>query len=346
MGLFSNLFPQSIGIDIGVSSIKVVELSRFGRRIRLKNYAQLEAADPYHRPFRVFQRQSLVLFADKITEALESCFAKSEMKPKEVVFAVADFLTFFTTFDLPAMNQEELGRAVRFEAGKYIPLPLEKVVLDWQIIEEEKESGVIKILVVAIPQTIIKQYQEVAQRLSLDNFLLEPETFSLYRLFSQEKETICLVDIGAQSTAITTGQTKVLSVSHSLDFSGRQMTQALVSHLQIDEPKANQLKESQGLTGSREVYSVLEPLMKELIMGIRGTIKSSTTGREVTKVILTGGGSHTPGLVDYLKEHLQLVVEKGNPFAHISYPSLLRPKLEERSPFLSVATGAALRGLH
>jgi len=346
MGFFNNLFPRSIGIDIGVSAIKVVELSRFGRRISLKNYAQLEATDPYHGPFRVFQRQTLILSVDKIAEALKKCFTKAGMRPKEVVFAVADFLTFFTTFDLPAMNQKELGRAVRFEAGKYIPLPLEQVILDWQIIREEKESEVAKILVVAIPQTVIKQYQEVARQLSLNNFLLEPETFSLYRLFSQGKETICLVDIGAQSTAITVGQTKVLSVSHSLDFSGRQITQTLVSRLQIDESQADKLKESQGLTGSREVYSALEPLVKNLTAGIKDTLANSTPGLQATQIVLTGGGSHTPGLIDYLKEHLQLPVVKGDAFARIKYPSSLQSKLEKRSPFLSVAAGAALRGLH
>jgi len=346
MGLFNNLFPRSIGVDIGVSAIKVVELSRFGRRISLKNYAQLEATDPYRGPFRVFQQQTLVLSVDKVAEALKKCFAKAGMRPKEVVFAVADFLTFFTTFNLPAMSQEELERAVRFEAGKYIPLPLEQVMLDWQIIGKEKESEVIKVLVVAIPQTVIKQYQEVAQRLSLDNFLLEPETFSLYRLFSREKETICLVDIGARSTAITMGQTKVLSVSHSLDFSGRQITQTLVSRLQIDESQADKLKESQGLTGSREVYAVLEPLIESLMAGIKDTLANSTLGSRVAQIVLTGGGSYTPGLIDYLKEHLQLPVVKGDAFARIKYPSSLQSKLEKRSPFLSVAAGAALRGLH
>jgi type IV pilus assembly protein PilM len=346
MGLFSNLFSRSIGIDVGVSSIKVVELSRFGRRVSLKNYAQLEATDPYHKPFRVFQQQSLILSVDKVAKALESCFVKAGIEPKKVTFSVADFLTFFTTFDLPIMNPDEINKAVRFEAGKYIPLPLEKVSLDWQIIREDKENRKEKILVVAIPQLILGQYKEVAQRLSLTNFLLEPETFSLHRLFALEKEPICLIDIGAQSTAITFGQGKILSVSHSLDFSGRQMTQALVESLKVEEAQADQFKEKQGLNGTREVYSVLEPLAATLVQGIKGALANSIVGEKIKKIVLTGGVAHTPGLIDYLADSLKLPVEQGDPFAKIKYPAALSPKLKERSSFLSVATGAALRGFH
>ena len=346
MGLFNHWFSKSVGIDIGASSIKVVELARFTRKIRLKNYARLESVDPYHKPFRVFQEQSLFLSVDKIVKALKETFKQSDVHPKKIVFAVADFLTFFTTLDLPPMKKEELNAAVQFEAEKHIPLPLSKVNLDWEIIKGGgKQNSPKKILVVSIPHEVVAQYQQVAQKLGMADFLLEPETFSLHRLFTQNHEIICLVDIGAQSTAITIGWSKVVSASHSLDVSGQQMTQVLEDYLKVDKQKAEKIKESQGLIGSSEIYSALEPLMQNLVKGIQDTIQSSESGLKIARVVLTGGGSKTPGLIDYLKKHLQLPVVKGDPFADIRYPRLLQPKLKEIGPLLSVAIGASLRDL-
>lgn len=346
MGLLDNFLPKSVGVDVGVSSVKVVELSSFFRKIRLKNYARLEAVDPYRKPFRTFHDQSLFLSVDKVVEALRDSFMKAEIQPKKIVFAVADFLTFFTTFDLPPMKKEELEMAVQFEAEKHIPLPLNKVNLDWEVIEgAKKENSPNKILVVSIPNEVVEQYQQIAQKLNLADFVLEPETFSLHRLFSKGDEIICLVDIGAQSTAITIGWAKVVSASHSLDVSGQQMTEVLRDYLKTDEQTAEKIKRDQGLIGSSEIFSALEPLMQNLVKGIQDTIQSSSVGPKVGRVVLTGGSSKMPGLIDYLKKYLKLPVMKGDPFANIGYPRPLQSKLKEIGPFLSVAIGASLRDL-
>lgn len=345
MGLFRNLLPKSTGIDIGVSSIKIVELSRLSHKIRLENYAQLKAADPYHKPFRVFQQQSLLLSVDKITNALQESFSKAEMQPKKLVFSVADFLTFFTTFKLPPMKKEELETAVRFEAEKYIPLPLQQVSFDWEIIQGQAEKEEKEVLLVSIPKDIISQYQKVSQNLGIEDFTLEPETFSLHRLFAYDHKITCLVDIGAQSTSITIGWPKVITVSHSLDISGYKMTEAIRTALQVDIQAAERIKETQGLSGLSQVSSVLAPLMRELVKGIQSTIQSSSTDQEVSKIILTGGGSKTPGILDYLKTALNLPVEEGDPFSKMNYPRALQERLHEMGPFFSVAVGAALRGL-
>lgn len=344
MGLFHSLLPKSTGVDIGVSSIKVVELSRLSRKIRLENYAQLKARDPYHKPFRAFQQKSLLLAVDKITQALQASFAKAEMNPKKLIFSVADFLTFFTTFDLPPMKREELETAVKFEAEKYIPLPLEQVDFDWEIIQGNSDKEAEKILLVSIPKDIVNQYHLVAQNLGIEDFILEPETFSLHRLFAYDHQVTCLVDIGAQSTSITIGWPKIITVSHSLDISGYKMTEAIRQAMQVDIETAEKIKETQGLSGLSQVSSILEPLVKELVKGIQSTLQSPAVEQEISKIILTGGGSKTPGLIDYLKTALNLPVVEGEPFSQISYPRLLKERLTEMGPFFSVATGAALRG--
>ncbi len=345
MGLFHNLLPKATGVDIGVSSIKIVELSRLSHKIRLENYAQLKAADPYHKPFRAFQQKSLLLAVDKITNALRDSFLKAGMQPKKLIFSVADFLTFFTTFDLPPMKREELETAVKFEAEKYIPLPLQQVNFDWEIISGQSDKEERKILVVSIPKDVVNQYRAVAQNLGIEDFTLEPETFSLHRLFAYDHQVTCLVDIGAQSTSITIGRPKVIMVSHSLNVSGYKMTEAIMEALQVDVQTAEKIKETQGLSGLSQVSSVLEPLMKDLVKGIQSTIQPLEGDQEVSKIILTGGGSKTPGLLDYLKTALSLPVVEGAPFSQMNYPRLLQGKLKEMGPLFSVAVGAALRGL-
>ena len=134
MGIFSK---RCLGIDIGASSIKVVELSSFGRKKKLENYAEfrLPFQDP---PLSLFHRKELVLLSDETSEILECLFKKAKIKKKKVALSLPDFSTFFTTFDLPPMTKAEIPQAVEFEARHHIPLPLSEVTFDWQVIEKEK----------------------------------------------------------------------------------------------------------------------------------------------------------------------------------------------------------------
>jgi len=173
---------KCLGIDIGISSIKVVELSR-GRKNILENYGEIETKFLYQRSLGTLGETPLLLSSQAIARAILSVLEAAEIKTKKAIFSIPDFSSFFTNFVLPPMAKEEIPEAVRFEARQHIPLPLSAVTLDWQIIQRgvAKEEKGVKILLVAVSNEIIHQYRKIAEYANLELLALEAEVFGLLR---------------------------------------------------------------------------------------------------------------------------------------------------------------------
>jgi len=212
MKILNKLFPHFLGIDIGSASIKIIEISRSGKKAILKNYAYLESATYGGEPFRSFEKETLSLSTERAAEAIRACFEEAEIKPQKVVFSLPDFSSFFISFDLPIMSGNELTKAINFHASKYVPIPMNEIALDWQQIDSpiskgEKKSN-IHILAIAIPKTTMNQYRGVANAVGVSDFVLEPEAFSLFRIFQPKNdEPLCVIDFGAKSTTLSFGDT-------------------------------------------------------------------------------------------------------------------------------------------
>ena len=160
-----------LGIDIGTSAIKIVEMSRAGKRRKLDNYGEMKAEALYEKPFRTFEKSTLSFSNRDVVRSLSAVLKEAGFKTNKAFFAIPDFSTFFTTISLPAMTDEEIPQAVDYEAPQHIPLPLQSVTLDWQIIEREAGAAAgqetIKVLLVAVPKDVIQQYQQIAQAVGL-----------------------------------------------------------------------------------------------------------------------------------------------------------------------------------
>ncbi len=343
-------FKTTIGIDVGGSSIKIIELSRFGKRVNLKNYAELQSAEVNSKPFRAFRSETLFLAEEETAQVIRFSFQESGIKKTRAVLTLPDFLTFFATLNFPSMGREELEQAVRFEAIKVIPAPLAEMLLDWNVIQGVPgKNQPLAVLVVAIPKVITSQYNELARQIPLSNYTLEPEAFSLLRTFSRnEDKKICLVDIGMQSTTITIGEAGKFLTSHSLNIAGEDTTKELVKSLNITYQEAESLKRKEGMASkTKEACRIFETeadkLSKAIQEVIGSTLSTNNHSRKISKIILTGGGAKMPGLVDHLNMQVKVKTELGQPFRGIGYPSILRPELEEIGPFFGVALGAALR---
>jgi len=355
------LLPKRfLGVDIGTSYVKMVEMYRFGHQRKLENYGQISASVLYDKPFRTFDKNTLSLSNKDVAKAIKAVKEEAGIKTQKVVFSIPDFSTFFTNFTLPPMTKEELPQAIRYEAKQYIPLPLSEVTLDWQIIDDKPlangKAGY-KILLVAAPNEIISQYQEIAKLSQLELFSLEAETFSLMRslIGEEEKRPIALIDIGAQSTTCTIIDKRALKSSHSFDVSGNDFTSTIAKSLNIDPAEAEKLKKQYGIRvlaaeqeqNSQNIRAIIVPLIDMVLREIQGIFSnfSQQEKKEIQKVIIAGGAALLPGLKDYFKESLQKEVEIANPFQNIFYPPVLEDTLKEMGPSYSIAVGASLRGL-
>lgn len=352
---FFKIIPKSfLGIDIGTSSVKIVELSAWGERIKLENYGELSALAFFEKQFRTFEKNTLSLSNHEIAKAISAILIEAKIKEKKSIFSIPDFCTFFTTFDLPPMTNQEIPLAVKYQARQYIPLSLSSVTLDWQIIEgkplNNKEKKPIKILVAAVPNETIEQYQEITKNCNLQLHSLEAEVFSLVRaLIKEDKRTISIIDIGAQSTTCNIIEKKILKFSHSFDLAGNELTQAIAKSLNIDYKEAEDLKKRYGILPSEEknIAQILQPIIDMIILEIEKIFYnfSQTEKKEIQKIILAGGTAFLPGLKEYFLEKFKVEIEIANPFLNIFYPPILDNTLKEMGPTYAVAVGAALRGL-
>ncbi len=352
--------PKSfLGIDIGTSVIRVVELSRKGQTLKLNNYGEIKASSIQKAPFRTIERDSLFLSNHEISSVIKAIMAEAAIQSKEVNFSIPDFSSFFTNFELPPMTQKELESAVKYEARSYIPLPLSEVTLDWTIVEgavANRTRSPLEILVVAIPNEVINQYQEIAFLCNLKIKSLEAEAFALSRSLTKdenknEKKTTCIVDIGARSTTCNILEGGVLKLSHSFNISGNELTEILSKSLSVDYDKAEVLKKDMGIVGgdkaSQNIRDILLPLIDLVLAEIKKILFNfyQQKGKEVEKVILAGGTVMLPGLKEYFAEELKKEVSIANPFSKIVFPPVLEQTLKDMGPSYGIAVGLAMKGL-
>jgi type IV pilus assembly protein PilM len=345
--------PNSFGIDVGTKSIKIVEVSQKKEGIVLENYAELNLDFACRDFFRSFDKNNLNPDIDNISTALRMVIAEAEIKNKIATFSLPDFATFYSSFEMPPMSKKEIDDAVGFEARKYIPLPLSEVVLDWQLIDQggeiDKEAKT-EVLVMAVPKIVIGQYKEIAEKAGIVLDSLEAEAMALKRslLFREENSNACLVEIGYQSTNVSVISNGFMKMSFSFDLAGKDLTNIIAERFDVDAHEAEKAKRKYGIVESEELSlkEILEPTLNNIVIKIKKIIKEieSEQGIPVERIILSGGTSLMPGLLDYFITFFNGVsVELGKPFEKIGYNKSLEGKMEEINANYAIALGEALR---
>ena len=347
MSLFTKNY---LGIDIGASSIKIVEVSVSGKKKKLENYIEFKMPLS-QKSLKTFHGENLALLSNEVSEILQAVLRKAKIKGKKVALSLPDFSTFFTTFSLPPMTEEEVPQAVEFEARHYIPLPLSDVTFDWQVINtQESVSGLKrKVLLVAIPNTVLQNYQRVASLCDLEIMGMEAEVFSLVRSSwpggKYDFLPVCMIDFGWKSTTVSIVEKKKLASSFSFDISSIALTKDLSQALNVSLEEAEKLKTLHGLDPQKpEIAKVLLDKINLLTMEVDKICNdfSHTTGKRVDNLVLSGGTANLFGLKEYLATRIKRNVLLAKPFSSVSYPVVLGKRLNQIGPSFSVALGAAL----
>ncbi len=342
---------KCLGIDIGVASIKVVELSAFGKKRKLENYA--EFCIPEKSAIKSFKGDKVIFLSDETPDVLQAILRSSGIKEKKAAFSIPDFSTFFTSFNLPPMSKEEAPQAIEFEARHHIPIPLSEVTFDWQILQKKKTFPglALKVLLVAVPNRILASYQKMANLSKLELKGMEAEVFGLIKSSLPKekiKEPICLVDIGWQSTTISIIEEETLRLSHSFDISSNALSKAISSELKVSIEEAENLKRKYGLDPKRkDVAQILALELNSLALEIEKTCQNfyQSEGKKISLIILAGGTASLFGLKEYLESRTKKSIQIADPFSSVSFPVDLRSRLKELGPSFAVALGVALMGL-
>ena len=349
---FKIISKSFLGIDIGTFSIKAVEISKTGGKFKLENYGELMTEGLYKRPFRTFEKSALLLSSRDITKSIAAILKEAEIKTRKVNFSIPDFSTFFTWFDLPPMDKDEVPQAVKYEARRHIPVSVSEVTLDWQIVNARRSGrpdSKLKILLVATPNEVISQYRQISELCRLDLRLLEAEVFGLCESLVKkgEKKVVALVDIGARSTTCSIVDAGVLKRSYSFDVSGSQLTENASHAMGVSYEEAEKAKRERGILKDGALRQVFLPLIDLVLIELKKISDNfyRTEAKRVEKVILAGGTALLPGLKDYFADQFDKETEIADPFADLFYPPALEEKIKKIGPSFAIAAGMALKGL-
>jgi type IV pilus assembly protein PilM len=348
MGLFSsndnNLF---LGIDIGDSSLKMVELRKKNRQIYLSNYAFSENVSEVN-----FTKIEDVYY---LANAINKVRNDAGIKSKRATVSLPTFSVFSSIVNINNFDKKNLALTVSEEAKKVIPLPLEEMTIDWRVIPDANgktpTKGNLSVFLTGSPKKLVRRYVDIFKAAKLSLLSLETETFSLVRsLVGNDKTAVMIVEIGANSTDLAIVKDSIPVLSRALAICSSTITKVLSEKMSLSFAQAEQFKIDLGSAlREDEKKDVLPKLIAETIEPIVTEIKYmleffySQNGQSVEKIILSGGGALQLNLPEYLSGRLNLKVIVGDPWARIRYPEELRPVLSEVGPRLAVAIGLAMR---
>ena len=338
MALFGS--KSILGIDLGTSGIKIAELSRAGSRFELKNYGILD--------FVPKDKSSPRLNDQLLISGLKDLLNKGKFSTKDVIASISAFLTFTTIIEMPYLSEKDLGKAIPFEARKYIPIPLKEVVLDWSIINV-KQAGDhtnVEVFLAAVPKDQTERYKNIFISAGLNLKALELENIALSRALSEENlSPLVIINLGGWSTSISVFENRFERISRNYEVGGFEIAKTLSEALSVSFEEAEKIKKTEGLKSGSSNFAIIAPLVDLIVLEAKKIVSNYEENRKVkiSKVILAGGQANMPGLKDYFSEKLGKEALLGNPFRNISYDRALEPVLKTLSAYLSVAVGLAMR---
>ena len=321
---------------------------------QLLNYGVLESNAHLQRANKVLQSSSLKIFEGEVVELLQSLMAQMKPHTNQALASLPMFSVFTTVLDFPKMTQTDLEKAMAYQARQYIPLPLSEVALDWlKVGEYQDERGFVheQVLLISVPQDLIKKYQDLFKRAGLSLRALEIESLSITRgLIGTDQAPSIIVDIGSRSTNIAFVDKGQLKFSAQSDFASASLTQALASSLNINPLRAEELKKERGIVGAGpnyELSTVLLPFLDAIMSEVKKAQFNYQTqfprAAKFERIVISGGGANLLGLEKYMQEQLGLPTVKASPFFKFEYPSAIEPFVNELNPVFSVALGLTLR---
>jgi len=375
MRFFTKFFhptePVALGIDIGSSAIKIVQIKKKNGQAILETYGEL-ALGPYA---GLGVGQSVVLSTEKIAQALVDLMKEKEVNitTKKCGISIPFSASLMTVIEMPDVSSKQLAVMVPLEARKYIPVPVSEVMLDWSIIpksevrpEDSSEYALdesqtdsskantkvmpkVDVLVVAIHNETIARYKEIVVKAELEASFFEIEIFSTMRaVLDDALRPVMIMDLGAATTKLYIVERGVIRSSHTINRGAQDITSTISKSLGIPLEQAEVTKRQVGVLGQDKNFNDVIILTLDYIFAEANTTIlafEKKYNKTISKTVLVGGGAVLKGLSELAKNNFKTEVVLADPFSKVSAPAFLENILKETGPEFAVAIGLALRKL-
>lgn len=340
-----------VGVDIGSSSVKAVELQGKGGDFQLVSlgYEALQ-------PDSVVDGQIMEL--NSVSNAIASIFNEHKIKTNRVAAGVNGHSVIVKNIVLPQMTKDELQESFAWHAEEHIPFDISDVSLDYHVTDNSADA--IHVLMAACKRDKVANLKQAIQLAGKQPAVIDVDAFALQNCYElnytpQPAEVVALLNIGASTTNINIliGSRSVFT--RDATFGGNQYTSLLQKELGLTFEHAEQIKRGMPLPEGledRDIAPILETVSDILALEIqktmdfyRATVEDG--GSAVEKILVSGGGSKLAGLIDFLAKQFEIPVEMFDPFKKIKVDSRgFDPEyMREVVPEMAIAVGLALRGV-
>ncbi len=339
---------QVVGLDIGSSAVKAVELKKGSKGIAVEKLG-IELLAPE------LVVDGAIVDQGAVSNTISRLFTEQAIKTRAVATSVSGHSVIVKRLSMTPMTEQELYEAIQLEASQHIPFDIAEVNLDHQILESSTPSGNMDVLLVAAKKDKILNYTNALNLAGKTPALVDIDAFALQNTYEFNYEpagnqTVALLNIGASVMNINIVRGNIPLFTRDVSVGGNQYTDSLQKELDLSFEDAERVKMGKSVPGVSDEarLPVLKSVSEIIILEIQKTFdffRATAAGEHIQKVFVAGGSAKVPGLLDLLKQEFSLAVEELNPFRKIMFDAA-GPHAElvpEHSPRLAVAVGLALR---
>ncbi|MFZ1166782.1 MAG: type IV pilus assembly protein PilM [Candidatus Sulfotelmatobacter sp.] len=337
-----------VGLDVGSSSIKAVELKKKGGQIEVSHLG----LEPLSSDIVV---DSMIVDSGTVSSAISKLFADCLIKTKAVATAVSGHSVIVKKISLPSMSDQELAETIEKEAAQHIPFDLADVSLDYQILSEEAGSPQMDVLLVAVKKDKILNYTNVLSMAGRTPAIVDIDALALQNCYEYNYQpapgqVVALLNLGASVMNINIVKGTTPLFPRDVSVGGHQYTDSLQKELDLSFEDAESLKlgNKVGTVSEDAKHPILQQVTEIIVLEIQKTFdffRATASGENIRRIVVAGGTARVPGLLDLLKEEFAMPVEELYPLRKIAIDPARHDEnhIRDLAPRLAIAVGLALR---
>jgi type IV pilus assembly protein PilM len=336
-----------VGLDIGSSAVKAVELKTSGKGHKVVAYG-IEPIPPDSIV------DGAIIDGSAVADAIRRLFESRKIRTKDVAASLSGNAVIVKKITLPQMTGAELAESIYWEAEQYIPFDIQDVNLDYKILESTGEQkGTMDVLLVAAKKEKIADYTGVIAQAGRGAVAVDVDAFALQNAYAinygvQPGQVVALLNVGASATNINIISGEQSVFTRDISIGGNAYTEALQKELNLPFESADALKRGQPVEGAQydDAKPVLRAVSENVMLEIQKTFdffKATTSSEKIDRIVVSGGGSRVEGFFDQLRERFQAPIEPFDPFKNVSFDARKFGDPGEAAATAAVAVGLALR---
>ena len=336
-----------VGLDIGSSSIKAVEL----RKARGEFHVANAGLEPLGTDIVV---DSMIVDSGSVASAISKIFAEHGLKSKQVATSISGHSVIVKKISMATMNEPELAETIRTEAQQHVPFEIDDVNLDYQVLSSDRSEPQMEVLLVAVKKDKILNYTNALQLAGRQPVIVDVDAFALQNCYEFNYEpastsTVALLNLGASVMNINIVKGTTPLFTRDVSVGGNQYTDALQKELDLsfDDAESLKLGNKVGTVSDDAKAPIFQQVTELIVLEIQKTFdffRATATGEHIERIYMAGGSSHIAGLLEALRREFSVSVDLLDPFMRITPPADWSPELlQQQAPQLVVAVGLALR---